>query len=355
MNNNIKKIIHFGPSLDDKGGVVTVIKNILKLDFGDNLLMEVVATTKENAKLSTFIKAIFTTIRKFIRRDVQIAHIHMASKGSFYRKSIIVLLSKVFKVSVIIHVHGACFKEFYNEMNWLMKKYCKYIFNKADKIIVLTESWKNFFSQITDIEKIEIVSNFVFLPNNSVKKIKTENEKKNILFMGRLGQRKGTFDLINAIEILVGKTRNFKLILAGDGEIEKCKNMIKDKKLEEFIEGVGWIDNEEKTKYLENGDILVLPSYFESFGLSLIEAMSYKIPVIATWGGEMREVVRDEVDGLLIEPGDILDLANKLYILINDDKLRAKLGENGYNRVCLNFSNISIQKNLYNIYNSHYM
>lgn len=350
MHKNIKKIVHFGPSLEDKGGVVTVIKSILKLDFENELEIESIATTKESSKILTFGKAIFITIGKYVKGDANIAHIHMASKGSFYRKSIITIISKIFKVRVIIHVHGARFKEFYAEMNWVMKKYCKYVFDSADNIIVLTESWKTFFSKITDGEKINIVSNFVFIPENSSENIKDNASVKTILFMGRLGKRKGTFDLINATEILVNKTEDFKLILAGDGEIEKCNEMIKERKLEKFIETVGWINNEEKEQYLQNGDILVLPSYFESFGLSLIEAMSYKIPVIASWGGEMSEVVRDNIDGLLINPGDIEDLANKLYILITDKKMREDLGSNGYDRVCSNFSHIEIKKKLINIY-----
>ena len=351
MYKNVKKVVHFGPSLEDKGGVVTVIKSILKLDFDNDIESEVIATTKENSKILTFIKSIFIILRKYVKGDVNIAHIHMASKGSFYRKSIVTLISKVFKIPVIIHVHGACFKEFYSGMNWIMKKYCKYVFDSADNIIVLTESWKIFFSEITDEKKINIVSNFVFIPESIEENKKDDKAIKNILFMGRLGKRKGTFDLINAIEILVNKTENFKLILAGDGEIEKCKAMVNEKKLEKFIDIVGWIDDEKKEQYLNNGDILVLPSYFESFGLSLVEAMSYKIPVIASWGGEMSEVVRNNIDGLLINPGDVEDLADKLYILITDGKMRKKLGESGYDRVCSNFSNISIKKKLINIYN----
>lgn len=351
MYKNIKKIVHFGPSLEDKGGVVTVIKSILKLDFENELKISSVATTKEDSRILTFIKSIFIIIGKYIKRDIDIAHIHMASKGSFYRKSIITLISKFLKIPVIIHVHGACFKEFYAGMNGLMKKYCKYVFDSADNIVVLTDSWRSFFSEITDEDKINIVSNFVFVPESIEENKKEDIEVKNILFMGRLGKRKGTFDLINAIQILVNRTENFKLILAGDGEIEKCKAMVKEKKLDKFIDIVGWINNEEKEEYLKKGDILVLPSYFESFGLSLVEAMSYKIPVIASWGGEMSEVVRDNIDGLLINPGDVDDLANKLYLLITNKKMREYLGENGYDRVCSNFSHISIKNKLINIYN----
>ena len=277
----------------------------------------------------------------------------MASNGSFYRKSIIALLCKAFKVPVTIHIHGACFKEFYNSMSKIHKKYFFYVFKRVDKVIVLTESWENFFLQFVAKDKIEIVSNFTFLPKEDFNKLfikKEKKEKVEILFLGRLGKRKGTYDLINAAEILKNRNNKFRVILAGDGEIEKCKDMIKQKKLSEFVDVVGWVGKDEKEKYLKESDILVLPSYFESFGLSLIEAMSYKIPVIASWGGEMSEVVRDDIDGMLITPGNVEELADKIEILIKDREVRKRFSESGYKRVCENFSDEIVTKKLTKIY-----
>lgn len=344
------KIINFGPQLDEKGGVVTVINGIIRLKLGDEFVVETIPSTKEKFKVITFLKCIWKTIIKFIKEDISIVHVHMASGGSFYRKSIITIISKLFNIPVIIHVHGACFKEFYGGMNYFVRKYCNYIFNKCDKVIVLTEKWEGFFKNIIEKDKIHIVSNFVFLPEEIKRIEKTEDEKKIILFLGRLGQRKGTYDLIEAIDKLRVSNSNFKLILAGDGEIDKCREIVKQKSLEQNIDIVGWINDEEKQKYLENSDILVLPSYFESFGLSLIEAMSYKIPVIASWGGEMSEVVRDGIDGMLINPGNIDELTNKLKDLLCSSILRQQMGNNGYIRVVEKFSSEVAIRNIKKIY-----
>lgn len=345
---NNKIIVNFGPALDEKGGVVTVIRNIMNLKF--DFKVENIETTKEDKKLITFIKCLYITINKILNKEIDIAHIHMASKGSFYRKSLIVLICKIFKKPVIIHVHGACFKEYYNDMNKLMRNYCNYVFNKADKIIVLSEQWKKFFLQIVNENKISIVANFVFLPKNDKFK-KKENNILNILFLGRLGERKGTYDLIKSTKLLKDNDININLILAGDGNIEECKRLINENGLNDRVEITGWIEKSEKEKYLKNADIVVLPSYYESFGLSLIEAMSYKIPVIGTWGGEVKEVIRNGIDGILINPGNIEEISEKIEILVNNKELRYKFSINGYERVVDKFSDITAIKKLEKIYN----
>lgn len=264
-----KRIFQFGPKLDQKGGIVTVIDSIMKLNFPDEFSIENIGTTNANNKVYEFLKSISYTLKKLINKEIDIAHIHVASNGSFYRKSIIALICKFFKVPVIIHIHGGYFKEFYKSMNKTTKKYFFYVLKKIDNVIVLTESWKEFFSQFLDEKKIYVVSNFTFVPKVKNSQLSNKKEKIEILFLGKLGKVKGTYDLIDAAEILKNRDLKFKIILAGDGEIEKCKDKIKQKGLSECVNVIGWINKEQKEKYLKNSDILVLPSYFESFGLSL--------------------------------------------------------------------------------------
>lgn len=351
MNKINKHIIHVGPDLKEQGGVVTVITSILNLKLDESYRINTLSTSTSKHKIFTFIKSIFKFLKLCIGKKVSIVHIHMASNGSFYRKSIILVISKLFNIKAIIHLHGACFKEFYADMRGVKKKYCHYIFNKADKIIVLTESWKKFLENfIEEKNKIAVVSNFVCVPEYKSNTKKEESKLPKILFLGRLGKRKGTYDLINAAEKLKLKGIEFRIIIAGDGEIEKCKSIINEKALDNNIDIVGWINKAEKEKYLKEGDILVLPSYFESFGLSLIEGMSYKLPVITTLVGGIPEVVKHEEDGILITPGDVNELADKLEILIKNPEMRKSMGESGYKHVKEEFSETIAAKKINDIY-----
>lgn len=343
------KIVHAGPDLKEQGGVVTVMRSIIDLDFKDKFKLEVLPTFTSTHKLITFLKAVLKYFFLCILKKPDIIHVHMASKGSFYRKAILILISDLFNVKIVIHLHGACFREFYSSLGKFMRRYCRSIFNRADKVIVLTESWIGFAEVLVkDRSKIEVVSNFVKI-SEKVEKVNDDNPIK-ILFLGRLGKRKGTYLVIKAADILNQKGYDFKIILAGDGEIEKCKNKIQLKGLEDKFEVTGWIDNVKKEEYLKNSDILVLPSYFESFGMSLIEGMSYCIPVIAANAGAMPEVVTDNKEGLIIEPGDYEDLAEALIFLIEHPEKRIRMGNNGYERVKREFSDKSAFERFNKIY-----
>lgn len=337
-NNERKiKVLHVGPSLKEQGGVVTVINSILNLDMKENVEFNTLSTFTNNKKMKAFIKSILKYLKICIFNKPDIIHIHMASGGSFYRKSIFVLISRLFNVKIIVHLHGARFREFYSAMNGIVKRYCRYIMNKTDKLIILTEEWRKFAEVIVkDKRKIALVSNFVQVPEKI--KRNTKNEEVKILFLGRLGKRKGTYLLIKAAKIIKEKNIKFKMILAGDGEIDKCKKRISDSNLENEIEVLGWIDSEEREKYLRECDILALPSYFESFGMSLIEGMSYSMPVIATKAGAMPYVVENEKDGILIKPGNYEELAEVLIELIENRSLRIKMGNRGYEHVQREFS-----------------
>ena len=85
------------------------------------------------------------------------------------------------------------------------------------------------------------------------------------------------------------------------------------------------------TKYLSLTDILVLPSIkFESFGMVLIEAMRQKVPVICSDSGGMKEIVKNNINGLIFKNNNIYDLKKKLLILINSNNKRKEFGKKGY-------------------------
>lgn len=328
-----KYVIHMGNAPDMVGGITTVINKIISTKKMPEYEFKTIYTVTTKFKVLKFIESIFKLSYLIILNKVEAVHLHMATRGSFYRKTILILILKIYKIPVILHSHGAEFQKFYDNLPRILKKYANYSLNKANAIIVLTDSWKEYYGNfIKHSDKIEVIGNFINLPKQEFDRNYNSNEVK-ILFLGRLGKRKGTYDLIDACEILKKEKINFVLVLAGDGEIEKCKSIIHEKELEKNIKIVGWISGERKVEYLKESDILTLPSYYESFGVALIEGMSYKLPIVASTGGQMYEVIRENIDGILIEPGNSLQLAEALKKLIEDSELRKKFGENGYTHV----------------------
>lgn len=341
MSKRKSVVLQIGSSLQDKGGIVTVMNQIVTSRLKEKYNIIHIPTYIVGNKYKLFIKGIFKFIFFKVRYNVELVHIHMASKGSFFRKSIIILLSKITKTKVIVHAHGSEFKKFYDSSS--KQKYIKWILNKVDKLIVLSENWKEFYSTLVDDKnKIEVIYNSMDIPENIAKK---SNSITQGLFLGRLGKRKGTYDLIEAVEKLSKENIKLKIILAGDGEIEKVKSIIKEKKLETYFDVVGWIGKEEKEKHLEKSDFLVLPSYNEGLPMAILEAMSRKSLVISTYVGGIPEVIKNHENGLLCNAGDIDELANALKIAVNEKSYCKEMIEKAYQVVNKRFNrNDMIQK-----------
>ena len=97
-------------------------------------------------------------------------------------------------------------------------------------------------------------------------------------------------------------------------------NFIKDNNLDEMVKFVGWVSGDAKSKILSTTDILVLPSYYEGLPISVLEAMSYAMPVITTPVGGIPEVVTDGVEGTLFTPGDKASLTQTIDTYIENPR-----------------------------------
>jgi len=167
--------------------------------------------------------------------------------------------------------------------------------------------------------------------------------------MGRIERKKGIHDLIEAGKLLADKFR-FKIILCGEGNISLWQEECSNKGLIDVIQFRGWVSGEEKELLLRETDIYVLPSYSEGLPMSILEAMSYGIPVISTPVGGVPEVVIDGINGFLVDPGDVHGLADKLEQLISDYRLRMKMGITGRQFAQEKFDISNNIKQLMNIY-----
>lgn len=137
------------------------------------------------------------------------------------------------------------------------------------------------------------------------------------------------FDLLTVIKRLVDNGFIIKLNIGGNGEIKRLHKRINDLDITNYVVYLGWISEKEKDLLLRKTDIYVLPSYSECMPMSILEAMSYSIPVVSTFVGGIPELVSDGETGFLISPGDLDALYKKLEFLIQNRTLREEFGEKG--------------------------
>ncbi|KIR02426.1 glycosyl transferase, group 1 [Lachnospiraceae bacterium TWA4] len=243
---------------------------------------------------------------------------HMSYKGSFIRKYLIFLLCQRYHIPTLVHLHGSEFQKWYQTLNPVIKHRVNQMLRDSNSVIVLGDFWKTTIDQIESRANTIIIRNAIKIPQECV----VWNDKKfRIIFLGVLNRRKGTENLIRAFEIIKDsdKLNKIELVIAGSGPEEKyLKILCKERKLDCFIKFLGWVDSKEKRKLLKTGNLLVLPSYNEGLPISILEAISYGIPVVATNVGDIASAVFDGKNGYLVQPGDIMGLAEAILKIISD-------------------------------------
>ncbi len=148
--------------------------------------------------------------------------------------------------------------------------------------------------------------------------------------VGRVGRRKGSFDIVKATTQMLQATREFRILLVGGeeikGEMDSLKKAIDDSRLSDLIILTDEVNVEDVPIFLGISDVFVLPSYREGMPMSIIEAMRSGKPVVATTVGGIPDMIETGVSGILVEPGAPNEIASAILKLKNDESLRLNMG-----------------------------
>lgn len=345
-------VLMIGTSLATKGGVSSVVQSYKSAGFFEQQNIEYIASHIDGSfpeKLAVALKAYAKFIKLVFLRNISLVHIHGASRASFYRKAVFIILAKIFCIKTIFHLHGAEFRQFFeDESSMLQRKFISRLLLMCDAVIVLSTQWRQWMANVVPVGRIHVVHNTLPVdPNISPKKI---GITPSILFLGRVGERKGIHDLIEAAYLLKQKIP-FTITIAGDGEVKKYQQLAGSKGLSDQIGFLGWIGPEQKEVLLKQASVLVLPSYNEGLPMSIIEAMVNGIPVVASNVGGIPDVVQTGLDGYLIEPGDVKALADSLSMVLTDEEAYQKMSAHVLENMRSNFSmeqTITILTQIYN-------
>lgn len=348
MNKN-KQVLTIGPNYKTLGGgIVSVLSTYAEYDK-DFLFLPTFESENNLRNILKFPLLVLNIIFLLLKnKNISMVHIQGASYISFYRKYTIFLLCKyILRKKVIFHIHGAEFHIFYKKGNAITKKLIKHFIEKTDGIIVLSKFWKDFFSNTFKQDNIFILNNTV--PNPETFNKKDEN-KIDFLFLGEVGKRKGTFELIEAIKnIKKDLNKDINFYIGGNGNIDKLNSKIKEYGLEEFVHYVGWISGEKKIELLKKSHVYVLPSHNEGLPISILEAMSYKMPIISTPVGGIPEVLHDKKNGILVTPGNVKEIEDALKFFIHNSSEIETMGDVSSN-IVKNYLPDTVIQDLHKIY-----
>lgn len=344
----MRKVLMLGPARNVKGGMTTVIDNYYNAGLNKIVELKYIETCNDSRNRALkFLKEIEGKINFYKEIDkYDVVHIHMASRRSTFRKAKYAHIAKKKGKKVILHIHGGEYKVFYNECNEKQKEYIKETFNLADKIIVLSESWKQYFKSLVNEEKIVVISNAIKIPNDFEK----DFNRNELLFLGRIYEQKGIYDLLEAFSKLKNEFSDIRLSICGDGELDKINKFIVENNLTSNIKCYGWVSGKEKEKLLTKSSIFLLPSYNEGMPMSILEAMAYKNIVITTNVGGIPEIIKNNENGIMIAPGNKEQLYIKIKDIIKDKNKKEKISENARRLIENKFDINKVIKKLIDIY-----
>ena len=215
----------------------------------------------------------------------------------------------------------------------------KLVSQESDALVVWSKHEKNFIASNykVDPKKIYIIPPGVdlelFKPidqKEAREEINIQDDLKVILFVGRLERLKGLDTLLEALSMIDQEKINLLVVggLYNISEVTRLKKLCNDFNLLEKVHFIGSINRTDLKYYYNSSDICVLPSYYESFGLSALEAAACGVPVVASKKGGLSSIVIDKKTGYLLQwrcPGPFVE---KLEILLQSKDLRKSMGKN---------------------------
>ena len=253
-----------------------------------------------------------------------IVHIHTASGKSFYRKSLFILLAKWQRRKVVVHIHGGRFLDFVKERRWLGRWLIRTVLCQADVVVLLSRIKRDEFTHFFPRTKTSVIWNPC--PTVDVPVRRNRSDRKTVLFAGWIEKEKGIFDLLQAFAVLIKSLPDCRLIIAGKGKIAVGQALAQELGIRDQVDFPGWLDGPDLWRAYGQADVFCLPSYSEGVPMSILEAMSFGLPVLATRVGGVPDLITSGVNGYLVEPGHVDQLSAALARLLRDEQLCASLG-----------------------------
>lgn len=317
----MSKVLIIATSRKTRGGITSVIKAHETGKQWKKYHCKWIETHRDGNSLRKIWYLITALIKYIILLPFyDIVHIHIATTQSAKRKAIFFYLAKWMRKKTIFHFHPSNEKFLFEASN---QRLYKKLFSQANLVLVLSEQWKRWIKEALNLtEHIEVLYN----PCPQVNR--KEGLKENyILFAGSIIPRKGYADLIKGFSLISSKYPNWKVVFAGNGEIDTAKKIAIQYNVEKQISFLGWVKGIEKEKAFQNASIYCLASEGEGFPMGVLDAWAYGIPCIVTPVGGIPDIIKNGINGLIFPYGDYHLLSKQLDRLISNPSLQKSIVE----------------------------
>lgn len=272
--------------------------------------------------LASLVRSLWAALKFPFRRPPDVAHVHTSHRFSFYRASLYVLfVTAVWRRPVILHVHGSSFDEFVETESAPVQWLQAVVFNAVDRIVVLSEYWRDLLADRVPASKLEVVPNSVepgeYDPGFG-------DDPPHVVFVSNLVERKGVRELVEAVDDLAERQVDLRVTVAGKGPLASPVEDLAAR--HGWVSYEGYVSEERKRALLDSGAVFVLPAYAEGLPIAMLEGMAGGNAVVSTTVGSIPEVIGEE-NGILVEPGDAEALADAIATLVADPGATERMAE----------------------------
>ena len=339
MKNKILFILHWPPPVHGSSVVGLQIKESKIINKNFNCYYINLGTSKSIdeigkstlSKIFRYLIIIWKVISNLVSNRPALCYFAITAKGNaFYKDTLVVLLVKLFRVKLIYHFHNKGVNT--RKDRFIDNLLYRFVFKNSDAILLSKFLYSDVHSYLSEA-KIHICPNGIpemsQPPGDTTRK---EREIVKILFLSNLIESKGVYDLLEACLILKHKRIPFECnFVGGEGDINAAQFQYKVQNLglSNQVNYLGKKFGNEKNQAFKDTDIFAFPTYNECFGLVLLEAMQYELPVVSTFEGSIRDIVEDGKTGFLVQQRDVLAFAEKLETLIKSKEMRNIMGKAG--------------------------
>jgi glycosyltransferase involved in cell wall biosynthesis len=277
-------------------------------------------------------------------------HFNLAlAKPSIIRDSPLIIIARILKKRMVIHLHGGDYLMHKNLPTW-MKWLLKFDFGGKHPIIVLSPLEQAALKERLNINSV-VLCNCVNVNDSFAYNRNYDNDEMNLLFLGRISDQKGIEYIYQALKLLKQTNLKFKFTMAGRGRQEQIYVQKFRDLLDHDFDFKGVVSGEQKIKVLKENNVFLLPSFFEGLPMALLESMSFGLVPITTDVGSIGYIITDGENGIFVKRYSSEDIVSALQRLSVDKELRNQLSVNARNYIYENFKPEEYISHLNKIYN----
>jgi glycosyltransferase involved in cell wall biosynthesis len=317
-----------GTSLAGRGGVVAAVTAWRDGGVFEREAVRYVATHADGTrmvKLRHALGGLYQTLAACLLRRPAIVHAHSASRASFVRKSLLLLVARRAGCQTIFHLHGGAFRQFVeDESGPLKRRWIRHTLEHSARVIALSDGWATYLAGFAPRARVAVLPNAVAVPKLPDPQLEQPGR---ILFLGRLEAAKGIDELLQAVARLAPRFAQLTLALGGEGDMERVRERARALGIGDRVELLGWMGPEARDAELARAAVFCLPSHAEGLPMSMLEAMAAGRAVVVSSVGGIPETIHDNDNGLLVPPRDVDALSAALERVLGEPALRAHLAQ----------------------------